>query len=721
MRGGWRGIRTFWLSVVVCGFSHPCAAAPLSFVPQRLTQPDGTSLECFASGDEYYNWLHDEVGYTIVQDPGTGYFVYALPGKGALVPSSMVAGRGNPALLGVEPWLMIPASERLARRAALFRIAPEPSVDGPTLGNFTNLAVFIRFSDETEFGESLSRYSLMFNEDGAGLSSLYNYFREVSYGTVSISTNLYPFPDTGTAVVSFQDSHPRAYYQPYNAASNPIGYQGGDDGSERASREFTLLKAAVDSIAPLVPASVNLDSDNNGRVDNVVFIVRGSPTGWASLLWPHQWSLYSVTATINGKRVYSYNLQLQSSMNVGVLCHEMGHSLGMPDLYHYTSTPVTPVGSWDIMATSPSTPMHMDGYLKYKYGKWLAAPPVLTVPGTYWIRPLTSATGSLYKIPSPYSGSEFFVLEYRKRVGVFERSLPGEGLLVYRINTACSGNAKGPPDELYIFRPGGSATANGALSSAPFSAEVGRRALSDETDPCTFLSSGSPGGLAISDVGTKGDSISFVLGAPLTAVIDSFTAVYRRADSILVSWVARAQYRCRGFELELSDSTPTGYVLVPGSSVGGGGTTAGSVRYAFVDRLNPGKRYYRIKEIDSSFASRYSAKVATVNFPATDIAGVVPSPERFELLQNYPNPFNPSTVISYQVAAAGEVRLILYDLLGREVRVLVQEKKSPGTYTLKLDAAGLASGVYLYRMQARPLGDGQAGRVVLTRRMIILR
>ncbi len=718
--GGRKGIRSFWLWVFFSVLSLPCATAPLSYVPQHLKQPDGTALECFASGDEYYNWLHDEAGYTIVQDPVTGYFVYALPGNGTLMPSSLIPGRGDPALLGVEPWLMVPVSERLARRAALLKAAPEPAVDAPTLGSFTNLAIFLRFSDEAEFGEPLSRYSVMFNESGAGQSSLYNYFREVSYGAVSITTNLYPLPDTGTAVVSFQDSHPRAYYQPYNSVSNPIGYQGGDDGSERASREFTLLKAAVDSIAPHVPASVNLDSDNNGRVDNVVFIVRGSPTGWASLLWPHQWSLYSVTATIGGKRVYSYNLQLQTSINVGVLCHEMSHSLGMPDLYHYSSTPVTPVGSWDIMATSPATPMHMDGFLKYKYGKWLPAPSVLTVPGTYTIRPLTSATGSLYKVLSPYSASEFFILEYRKKVGIFERSLPGEGLLVYRVNTACSGNAKGPPDELYIFRPGGSMTANGSLNSAPFSAEAGRRVLNDETDPSAFLSSGSPGGLTITDVGTRGDSLSFVLGTPVTAVIDSFTALYGRADSIVVSWVTRAQYRCRGFELELSDSTPAGYGPVAGSSVAGGGTTGGSLRYTFVDRLNGGKKYYRIREIDSSFVSRYSPRVATVNFPATDIA-VVPSPERFELLQNYPNPFNPSTVISYSVASAGEVRLVLYDLLGREVRVLVQERKSAGTYSLRFDATGLASGVYLYRLQVRPLGEGRTGGTVLTRRMIVLR
>jgi M6 family metalloprotease-like protein len=701
-------------------------AAPLSFVPQRLMQPDGTFLECFASGDEYYNWLHDELGYTIVQNPVTGYYVYALPGKGGLVTSSFIPGRSNPALLGVEPWLSIPSTAIQAKRDAWIAAVPGPAVNAPTLGSFTNIAIFIRFSDETEFADAYSKYDLMFNDNGAGKSSLYNYFQETSYGAVSITTKLYPAPDPGTNVVSYQDAHPRGYFQPYNETTNPIGYQGGDDGTERTAREHALLKAAVDSIARFVPSSVNLDMDNDTRVDNVVFIVRGSPTGWASLLWPHKWSLYSVTANLNGKRVYSYNLQLQSSINVGVLCHEMYHSLGAPDLYHYASSAVTPIGSWDIMATSTSTPMHMGAYMKYKYGKWIATLPTLTVPGTYTIKPVTSSSGNLYKVPSPYSATEFFVLEYRKKVGTFERSLPGEGLLVYRVNSACSGNASGPPDELYIYRPGGTTSVNGTVNSAAFSSETGRTMINDVTDPSSFLTSGAPGGLTISSVGTRGDSISFVLGVPVTAVIDSFTALYRRPDSILVSWVARTQYRSFGFELEMSDSTPIGYLPVPGSFVQGGGTRPSSIRYSFLDRLNPGKKYYRIKEIDSSFALSYSGNVAQVNFPTTAVAEKEHLPERFEVLQNYPNPFNPTTVVRYRLPVASNVKLSVFDLLGREVAVLVNERKAPGSYEAQFNASGLSSGVYFYRLQAGDPSTGPGPRggsrgFVQTRHLLLLR
>lgn len=76
-----------------------------------------------------------------------------------------------------------------------------------------------------------------------------------------------------------------------------------------------------------------------------------------------------------------------------------------------------------------------------------------------------------------------------------------------------------------------------------------------------------------------------------------------------------------------------------------------------------------------------------------------PIASEFELLQNYPNPFNPSTVISYRLPVASNVRLDVYDLAGRKVSSLIEgEMKPPGTYTVRFDATNLSSGVYLYRL-----------------------
>jgi dienelactone hydrolase len=89
------------------------------------------------------------------------------------------------------------------------------------------------------------------------------------------------------------------------------------------------------------------------------------------------------------------------------------------------------------------------------------------------------------------------------------------------------------------------------------------------------------------------------------------------------------------------------------------------------------------------------------------------SPVGFSLGQNYPNPFNPATTIHYQLPMDHHVIIKVYDLLGREVALLVDERKQPGTYEVQFDGSGLSSGAYLCRLMA--------GTNVLSRRMLLLR
>jgi enterochelin esterase family protein len=84
-----------------------------------------------------------------------------------------------------------------------------------------------------------------------------------------------------------------------------------------------------------------------------------------------------------------------------------------------------------------------------------------------------------------------------------------------------------------------------------------------------------------------------------------------------------------------------------------------------------------------------------------------------ELHQNYPNPFNPATSIGYRLPGAGPVSLSVYDMLGREVSVLVNESKAPGSYTVQFQAGGYASGVYVYRLVTP--GSTRARRMTLTK------
>ena len=85
---------------------------------------------------------------------------------------------------------------------------------------------------------------------------------------------------------------------------------------------------------------------------------------------------------------------------------------------------------------------------------------------------------------------------------------------------------------------------------------------------------------------------------------------------------------------------------------------------------------------------------------STDVAKEENLPDKFDLQQNYPNPFNPVTTIEYQLPQEGLVKLGVYDLLGREIKTLVNEKKSAGKYEVNLDLSEMASGIYIYKFQA---------------------
>jgi len=89
------------------------------------------------------------------------------------------------------------------------------------------------------------------------------------------------------------------------------------------------------------------------------------------------------------------------------------------------------------------------------------------------------------------------------------------------------------------------------------------------------------------------------------------------------------------------------------------------------------------------------------------------TPQKYSLLQNYPNPFNPSTQISYQVPNNSRVSLKVFDLLGREVAVLVNEVKPAGTYTATFNANDIPSGVYFYRLRS--------GSFTETKRLVLLK
>ncbi len=554
------------LAIMVSTFLFSAYLTNISVV---LVQPDNSELQCYTSGDEYYSWLHDVNGYPIVQSQVDGYYYYGERMGDILIPSLKRADEKLSRTQNIKYWNGITRDNYLKRRQRYW--TGFELYDAPSIGTINNINIFIRFNDENDFRSECTDFDDPFNKiDGPSLS---HYYDEVSYGLLEVITH--HFPECGSEDLSYKDSYPRSYYQPYNAANNTNGYLdcwNANDSTDAGFscedstqwgyiREHILLKNAIESIKSQIPPDLNVDGNDDGLVDNVTFLVSGAPTGWSDLLWPHRWSLTTFPVEINGSIVDAYNLNLLSGnpsyFTVGTLCHEFFHSLGAPDLYHYveSATP-TPVGSWDIMEKTTDPPQYMAAWMKYRYANWLDCT-LIENGGTYSLSPLQEQENSCYIIKSPYLESQLFVAEYRKQEGIYETTLPGNesGLLVYRINLDINnngeidtldvdeswnkiigGNADGPPDEVYLYRPGGTSLLNGNLLEAIFSSESGRTQLNDGTDPSCFLvepfidendngiydigedftdlnNDGDygdvPGGLHLKNIGEAGDSIQF--------------------------------------------------------------------------------------------------------------------------------------------------------------------------------------------------------------------
>ncbi len=208
-----------------------------------------------------------------------------------------------------------------------------------------------------------------------------------------------------------------------------------------------------------------------------------------------------------------------------------------------------------------------------------------------------------------------------------------------------------------------------------------------------------------------GSAVAVRYGIALPVQIASFTAVPVVDEGVRLAWTTLSETNNYGFEVQKAQGSPDGFQTVPNGFVAGAGTSTRTMTYAFVDPVVPsGTTYYRLKQIDLDGSIRHSEPVRV-----TGVTGVTEGdrPTSYTLAQAYPNPFNPSARIRYAVPVAGRVRIGLFNQLGQEVRILVNDFREAGLYETTLDAHGLPSGVYVYRMESGPFVD--AKKVVLLR------
>ncbi len=669
------------LAVLVLG-TQAADASYMKNVPQTLTQPDGTTLKCFATGDEFYHWLHDANNFTIIQDTVTGFFVYATKSEGKLAPTTLIAGKSNPAKAKLMAGINIEPEQVIGLTKTMFSV---PSFKGSssvnTIGTINNIVIFVRFNDQAEYTDQLSKYDQAFNSTST--PSMLQFFEEVSGSQVTINSTLYP-KTAGKTVVSYQDSKTRNYYCRYNATTNPIGFQ---TDADRATREMSLLKSAVESVKSQLEATgLNFDTDNNGQVDNVCFVIQGATDGWADLLWPHQWALYAYNVKIGQARVWNYNLQIAGVFGLNVLCHEMSHSLGFPDLYRYTNNTINPVGPWDAMSSTTNPPQHQCVYTKEKYGHWTNAIPEITAAGTYSLKPLANDPFAAFKIASPNSTSEYFVVEYRRATGVYESQLLGSGLVIYRVNPSINGNSFGPNDEVYVFRPNGTNSVDGDLAKAFFSADANRTTFGANSTTTCFLSDGSKGGVQINNIGTAGETISFSVTfgnnpLPVMAIAPATRTISAEAASTTFN-VSNVGGGNLDWTAEVTGGSNWAHI-----TGGVNGNNDGNITVE-VDANNGETRTATIRVISAG------ADTKTISL-TQDITNGISTVSTASNLNVYPNP----SVRNFNVQLGNfnglDKKLEVINMMGQ-----VQSTQTLSQENTTIDCSDLPKGIYVFRVTA---------------------
>ncbi|MBE7475147.1 MAG: T9SS type A sorting domain-containing protein [Ignavibacteriota bacterium] len=182
---------------------------------------------------------------------------------------------------------------------------------------------------------------------------------------------------------------------------------------------------------------------------------------------------------------------------------------------------------------------------------------------------------------------------------------------------------------------------------------------------------------------------------------------------VQLNWTTATETNNSGFEIlrfAQNDNEWEAIGFVPGF-----GTTTEPKAYSFTDEnVTTGTYKYHLKQIDFDGIFEY-LPIGQAGSNEIEVE-VDFTPKEFVLFQNYPNPFNPNTVIRFEIPGQARndnvlVTLKIYDILGNEIVTLVNEEKQSGVYEVEFDASSLASGMYLYKLQA--------GSFIQTKKMIL--
>ncbi len=317
--------------------------------------------------------------------------------------------------------------------STLFRenTVPAQRASVPTTGEARILAVLVQFSDvkfTAPYDTSLY-WNWLFDPTPVS-NSLYNYYREVSYGKLSLNG--------GPSI------------PPIVTVSKTMADYGADSPYEIDAANGPIYRLAQDALAALSTQGFDFSpydfNPKDGVIDHLLIIHAGSgqeSTGTPNDIWSHRWAIPGGQPLTGGISAFGYTMQPENG-ELGVFAHEFGHDLGLPDLYDRDNDSMG-LGRWSLMAsgswngTPPgATPAHMSAWEKMQLG-WLTPQTITkqefnipTVSGP------DNTSAVIYRLPTE-SSYEYFLIENRQQVG-YDFALPGSGLLIYHVDESVPNN-----------------------------------------------------------------------------------------------------------------------------------------------------------------------------------------------------------------------------------------------------------------------------------------
>lgn len=505
-------------------FSPSVKAIPAFPYPQKVEQPDGSTVTLRMHGDEFMNFVTTQDGYTVVLN-AAGYYVYAQLEDGLLSPTSYVAkdlaDRSSDELRylsSVDKYLVASTQKKEAKalrtaandgyqRNGLLRRA-----NSTDFSKFRGLVVLVNFKDRKFLRDDFKEVvSDMLNTKG---------YTGYNDGTTYVEC-------PGSVHDYFSDNS-GGKFKPTFDVVGPIELDFNQTDAEKTNNAFRLIRTAAITAAPYVNYS-DYDVDGDRVVDMVYFIFAGAGshvTGNNQLyIWPHASEIMAINydGVSLGRYACStelYGLESSKTLDgIGTMCHEFSHVLGLPDLYDSdyggsggnSAHPAT----WSIMANGnfhnqSRTPCCYSLYERYALG-W-ATPHLISGEGTHTLQAL-GASNEGYRINSPVH-NEFFLLENRQQAG-WDEYLPGHGMLAYRVDSTNvsiweNNMVNANPEHLYYqllrAKP---QISNGTIidsGSDPFPGTDGITSLTNQTTPSLLSWSGYKAETVVTDI-TETDGI----------------------------------------------------------------------------------------------------------------------------------------------------------------------------------------------------------------------